>query len=77
MSNDSQVAIGPGMTPEEEADHRRRLADAEAEQAEAAVETIQRKLDGIKESLTAAKAEAKRLRKQATPSGVNEQGGEE
>ncbi len=36
-----------------------------ADEAEAAVETIKAKLDGMKESLTAAKAEAKRLRAEA------------
>ncbi len=76
MSNNSQVATGPGMTPEQEADHRAQLAQAELEQAEAAVEAIQRKRDGMNESLKVAKDEVRRLRKQATPSGVDEEGEE-
>ncbi len=45
--------------------YRDRLAD----DAEAAVETIQAKLDGMKESLAAAKQEAKRLRAEAKQGG--------
>lgn len=61
----AQVAIGPPMSPEEEAAHKRRLAAQSADQAEAEVQVMQAKLDGIKESLAAKKAEAKELRAEA------------
>lgn len=57
-----QVAVGPPMPPDEERAHKLRLAEMYAGEAEQAVETIEAKLAGIKESLAAAKAEAKRLR---------------
>lgn len=59
------VAIGPPMTPDEESAHKLRLAEMYAAEAEQAVETIEAKLAGIKESLTAARVEAKRLRAEA------------
>jgi hypothetical protein len=42
------------------------LLDRYADEAEAAVEAIEAKLAGMKESLATAKAEAKRLRAEAT-----------
>jgi hypothetical protein len=69
MSNAS-VAVGPPMPPDEERQHKQRLASQAADEAEAAVEVIEAKLAGIKESLAAAKAEAKRLRKEADEGGL-------
>ena len=65
MSSNSQVAIGPGMSPDEEADHKRRLAREAADQAEAEAARVEEKLDGMKEALKAKKAEAKQLRNEA------------
>lgn len=66
MSSNASVAIGPPMSPDEEAAHRQRLLEQAADEAEAAAETIQAKLDGMAESLRTAKAEAKRARAAAT-----------
>ena len=57
-----QAAIGPAMSSEQEAEHRRTLRDAYLADAEKAVETITAQIDGMKESLAAAKAEVKRLK---------------
>lgn len=64
--NGTSVATGPGMDPAEEADHRQRLAETYADQAEAEVEAIEGKLAGWKQTLADKKAEAKRLRAEAT-----------
>jgi hypothetical protein len=63
--NGPSVETGPQLSPDEEAAHRRRLAETYADQADAAVEAIEAKLAGMKESLVSAKAEAKRLRAEA------------
>jgi hypothetical protein len=68
MSNAS-AAIGPPMPPDEEAQHKQLLAELYADQAEQAVETIEGVLAGVKESLATAKADAKRLRKEANEGG--------
>jgi multidrug resistance efflux pump len=65
MSNDASVVIGPAMLPRDEADLQQRLIEQAAEEAERNVEIIETKLAGIKKSLAAAKAEAKRLRSEA------------
>lgn len=57
-----QAAIGPAMSDEQEAEHRRNLRDVYLADAEAAVEAIEEKAKGINESLKAAKAEVKRLK---------------
>jgi molecular chaperone GrpE (heat shock protein) len=64
MSNAS-VAVGPPMPPDEEQQHKQRLAEQAADEAEAAVVAIEAKLAGMKERLATAKADAKRLRKEA------------
>lgn len=64
MSADANAAVGPGMDPDEEAQHRRNLARVYADEADQAVEQIEAKLEGMRESLKVAKAEAKRLRAQ-------------
>lgn len=64
MANAS-VATGPAMEPEEERQHKRQLAVMYAEEAERAVEVIGDKLDGMKQSLATAEAEAHRLRAEA------------
>jgi hypothetical protein len=64
--NGTTVATGPGLDPDQEAAHRRDLAGTYADQAEQAVEAIEAKLAGMKESLATAKAEAKALRAEAT-----------
>lgn len=60
-ANDAQVQTGP--PPPTEAVQRQR--ELYADEAEAAVEVIEAKLAGVKESLATAKAEAKRLRAEA------------
>ena len=65
MSNGATVATGPGMDPDEEDAHAQRLAETYADEAEAAVAVIEAKLAGMKESLKAAKDDAKRLRAEA------------
>jgi multidrug resistance efflux pump len=65
MSNGATVQTGPGLSPEDEAAHRQRLAEQAADEAEQAVATIEAKLAGMKESLATAKADAKRLRAEA------------
>jgi hypothetical protein len=47
-----------------------------ADEAEAAVKTIQAKLDGMKETLATAKANAKRLRAEAKDGADADEGGE-
>jgi hypothetical protein len=64
--NGTTVATGPGMDPGEEAAHRQRIADAYADQAEAEVAAIEEKLAGWKQTLADKKADAKRLRAEAT-----------
>lgn len=58
-ANDARVQIG--TTPEDLQAERERLAD----EAEAQVGVIEEKLAGVKEALTAKKAEAKQLRAEA------------
>lgn len=60
-----QVAIGPPMSSDEERAHKLRLAEQYADEADRAVEVIEAKLAGIRESLNDAKAEAKRYRAEA------------
>lgn len=76
MSNGATAETGPELSPDQEADHRRQLVDAEIDQAEAAVKAIEAKIEGMKASLRAAKDEVKRLRSAKTPAGVNEEAGE-
>jgi molecular chaperone GrpE (heat shock protein) len=64
MSNAS-VATGPPMPPDTEQQHKQQLAEQAADEAEAAVALIEAKLAGMKETLATAKADAKRLRKEA------------
>lgn len=64
------VGVGGAMSPDEEADHRQRLAAIYADDAEKAVETIEAKIFGMQDSLKAAKAEAKRLRAEAKKGGA-------
>jgi len=59
------VAIGPAMTPDEERVHQQRLRELYADEAERAVETIERKLAGMEAALKTARADAKRLRAEA------------
>lgn len=59
------VAVGPPLTADEEADHKRNLAKVYADEAEKAVEAMEAKLAGIQASLKTAKADAKRLRAEA------------
>lgn len=61
MANAS-VVTGPAMEPDEEQRHKRQLAETYLDEAEQAVEIIEAKIAGMKESLATAKAEAKRLR---------------
>lgn len=63
------VAVGPPMPPDEEEAHKQRLRELYADEAEAAVESIEAKLAGMQESLETAKAEAERLRDEATKGG--------
>lgn len=65
MTNGATVHTGPGLNPDEEADHRRRLAEAYADQADAEVAAIEEKLAGWKQALADKKAEAKQLRTEA------------
>lgn len=57
-----QAAIGPAMSSEQEAEHRRGLRDTYLVDAEKAVETIEAQIAGMQESLKAAKAEVRRLK---------------
>jgi hypothetical protein len=59
--NGTTVATGPAMESEAEAEHRWQVLATYVDQADDAVEVIEAKLAGMKESLAAAKAEAKRL----------------
>lgn len=65
MTSNAQVGTGPGMTPDQEHEHRQRLAETYADQAEAEVEAIEEKLAGWQQTLKDKKAEAKRLRAEA------------
>lgn len=65
QAGDAQVQTGEPPEAAEIQAQRELLAD----QAETAVAVIEEKLAGVKESLAAAKAEAKRLRKQADEGG--------
>jgi hypothetical protein len=58
---DADVQVGPEMPTEAVQAQRQQYAD----EAEAAVEAIEAKLAGMKESLATAKANAKRLRAEA------------
>lgn len=60
--NQPQALVGPAMSTEQEAEHRRGLVATYLADAEAAVEAIEEKKQGIEESLKAAKAEVKRLK---------------
>jgi hypothetical protein len=66
MTNGASASIGPGMDPDAEATHRRQLAETYADQAEAEVELIEGKIEGWKQTLADKRAEAKRLRAEAT-----------
>lgn len=57
-----QAAVGPAMSSDQEAEHRRALRDVYLADAEAAVLAIEEKAHGINESLKAAKAEVRRLK---------------
>jgi hypothetical protein len=63
--NGTTVATGPELSPDEEADHRQRLAEMYADQADAEVAAIEDKMAGWKQTLADKKAEAKRLRAEA------------
>lgn len=63
--NGPTVQTGPPLNPDEEATHRRRLAEAYADQAEAEVAAIEEKLAGWKQAFADKKAEAKALRAEA------------
>ena len=65
-----QASTGPAMSPEEEADHRRRVAEQLADEAEAAIERREQTIHDLQESLKAAKAEAKQLRADAKKGGA-------
>jgi hypothetical protein len=65
MSNGATVQTGPGLSPEDEAAHKQRLAEVYADQADAEVKAIEDKLAGWKQTLADKKAEAKRLRAEA------------
>lgn len=69
MTTNASAAVGGAMSPDEEQAHRQRIAEQLADDAERAVEVIEAKLAGIKESLATAKAEAKRLRAEARKDG--------
>jgi hypothetical protein len=69
MSGNAQVETGPALTSDAEAEHRRRILTELADQTDNEVKTIETKLDGIKEALTAKKAEAKALRQQLKDEG--------
>lgn len=56
------VAIGPAMSPDEEAAHKQRLRDLYTAEAERAVEVIEAKVDGMQQSLAAARARLAELR---------------
>ena len=75
MTQNARVAIGPPMSPDEEAAHKRRLTSQAADQADAEVARIEEKLAGIKETLSAKKAEAKELRAEARK--LEREGGDE
>jgi hypothetical protein len=57
-----QAAVGPAMSPDEEAEHRAQLRDVYLADAEQAVETIEEQIAGMQETLKAKKAEVKRLK---------------
>jgi hypothetical protein len=59
------VATGPGMPPDAEAEHKRRMARTYAAEAEQAVAVIEEKIAGMQESLAAKRAEAEQLRAEA------------
>lgn len=61
MTNPS-AAVGPNLNPDEEAWHQETLREIYLKQAEESVSGIEATLDGLKESLKAAKAEVKRLK---------------
>ena len=65
MSNGATVQTGPGLDADQEAAHAQQLAETYADEAEQAVAVIEAKLAGMKESLKAAKDDAKRLRAEA------------
>jgi hypothetical protein len=69
MSGNAQVETGPALTADAEAEHRRRILTELADQTDNEVKTIEAKLDGIKEALSAKKAEAKALRQQLKDEG--------
>lgn len=54
--------VGGALSPEDEAEFRRRHFAELADEAEAAVKTIETKISGMKEALVAKKTEAKQLR---------------
>lgn len=57
--------VGGAMSPEDEAEFRSRHFAELADEAEAAVKTIETKIAGMKEALAAKKTEAKQLRTEA------------
>lgn len=65
MGANAAAAIGPGMSPQDERAHQRRLAELHADEAEQAVEIIETKLAGMQQTLKHAKSEAARLRREA------------
>jgi hypothetical protein len=71
MTNGVAAQIGPGMNPDEEAAHKKQLAEMYADQAEKDVTTIEAKLAGMKESLATAKTVAKALRAEANKGGAS------
>lgn len=65
MSGNTQVGLGPGMEPDEEATYRAGAAAAAADQAEDEADAMAAKLEGWKQALKDKKAEAKELRAEA------------
>ena len=63
--NGARVEVGPELSADEEAAHKRQLAEAYADQADAEVAAIEDKLAGWKQALADKKAEAKQLRADA------------
>lgn len=61
--------VGGAMSPEEEDTHRRAQAEQLADEADAAIETIEAKIAGMKVTLAAKKAEAKEHRANARKKG--------